>query len=139
MDLETAMNQSLIILHTRGKEMMKEEPGRTNLRMTIVTGVETPVEEPGIAILSLLEEMPGEKIKILNPLVEMPGVRRKTLNQLEKLGVIRKNLSHLEKLGEIRRHLSLQTHGAISQHKPAKEVAVGELNNLHITLYLSSL
>ena len=125
MDLETALNQSLIILHTKGKEMMKEEPGRTSLRMTIVTGVETPVEEPGIAILNLL--------------VEMPGVRRKTLNQLEKLGVIRKNLSHLEKLGEIRRHLSLQTHGAISQHKPAKEVAVGELNNLHITLYLSSL
>ena len=105
--------------------MMTEEPGKTNLRMTIVTGVETPVEEPGIAILSQLEEMLGEKIEILNLLEEMPGVTRRTLN-------------HLEKLGEKRRHLSLQTHGAISQHKPAKEVAVGELNN-YITLYLSSL
>lgn len=126
MDLEIALSQSLIILHTRDKEMMKEEPGRISLRMTIVTGVETPEEELGIAILSLLEEMPGEKTKILNLLMETHGVKRKTL-------------SHLEKLGEIRRHLSLQKHGAISQHKPAKEVAVGELNNLHITLYLSSL
>ena len=123
MALENALSQKLKDLHTRGKKMMKEEPGRASLRMTIVTGVEMPEEEHGIATLSLLVEM-------------LPGEKRKTLNQLEKPGVRRKNLSHLEKLGERRRrHLSLQTHGAISQHKPAKEEAVGELNNLHITLY----
>ena len=91
---------------------MKEVHGTTNLRMTTATGEEMLEEEPGTIIRSQL--------------MEMLGVKRKTLSNLERPGVIR-------------RHLSRQMHGEISQHKPAKEEAVGELNNLHITLYLSSL